>query len=55
MYDNLTADDIIDVWSQVHLDHAVRPGREHMFHVDVQLALWLASQRKAPFRLISSY
>ena len=53
MYDNLTTDDIVDVWSRVYLDSAIH-GRTHLQSlVDARLALMLQNERKKPLRLTS--
>ena len=59
MYDNLTADDIVEVWSRVHLDNAIEwAGYEnrHRYEVPplpcplaVRIALQMENERKRPF------
>lgn len=63
MYDNLTADDIVDIWSRVHLDNSIAwaayENRRRYeppplpFHFAVRLALQLEDERKRPFSQIT--
>lgn len=62
MYDNLTADDIVDVWSRVHLDNSIEWARWENrrrpepppppFFLAVRLALTMENERKRPFTSI---
>lgn len=55
MYDNLTADDVIDEWSKVHLDQVINDGRWHTSltparRCELTARLMLLNEAKRPFR-----
>lgn len=53
MFDNLTFDDIVRIYSEVSLDEAIR-GVERSSFGTVYVRLMLENERKRPFRLLGS-
>lgn len=55
MYDNLSADDIVTVWSEVVLDRSVRgfAWNDPAARIDVHVRLMLEDRRKRSFSQIA--
>lgn len=55
MYENLTMDDIINVWSDVMLDRSIRglAWNDPKAPIDVHARLMLENERRRPFTSIT--